>query len=71
MGMPHDGMTIRQLVARMDALVWETARLQREYVRLGVTLHGRLQDADHVVATGSARPAGATAAPRREAPPAA
>ncbi len=46
----------------------EGARLHREYVRLGAALHARLQGADHVVATGHARPAGTAPTPPGEGP---
>ena len=50
-------MTIEQLLASMAALEREETRLHREYLRLGVVLHERLQGADHVLARGHARTA--------------
>ena len=61
-------LTVAQLLARRAELEREGARLRREYVGLGVELHARLQGADHVVASGHARPAGTAAAPRGEGP---
>ncbi len=56
-------MTIEQLLARMAALEREGTRLHREYLRLGIELHQRLQGADHVLARAHARPTLPTTAP--------